>query len=133
MTLSCLCHPSNHLMGSSAPWRSELIISPCVPVLWYLSAGYGPAHQKLRPPWAHSPRDHSNVNHISSLKLSNICMKSLTYHLRAQRYYTDLLYKAKETDRTTYWANTHKRWKVSSEDHSSHVLCGDMVFRDVQS
>jgi hypothetical protein len=23
---------SNHLMGSSAPWRSELIISPCVPV-----------------------------------------------------------------------------------------------------
>jgi hypothetical protein len=53
MTSSCLCHPSNHLMGSSSPWRSELIISPCVPVLWYLSAGYGPAHQKLRPPWAH--------------------------------------------------------------------------------
>jgi hypothetical protein len=49
-------------------------------------------------------------------------MKSLTYHLRAQRYYTDPLYKAKETDRTTYWANPHKRWKVSSEDHSSHVL-----------
>ena len=45
--------PSNHLMGSSAPWRSELIISPCVPVHWYLSVGYGPAHQKLRPPWAH--------------------------------------------------------------------------------
>jgi hypothetical protein len=52
-TLSCLCHPSNHLVGSSAPWRSELIISPCVPVHWYLSAGYGPAHQRLRPPWAH--------------------------------------------------------------------------------
>jgi hypothetical protein len=30
-TMSCLCHPSNHLMGSSAPWRSELIISPCAP------------------------------------------------------------------------------------------------------
>ena len=33
--LSCLCPwwgPNNHLMGSSAPWRSELIISPCVPV-----------------------------------------------------------------------------------------------------
>jgi hypothetical protein len=69
-----------------------------------------------------SPRDHSNVNHISSLKLSNTCMKSLTYHLRAQRYYTDLLYKAEETDRTTYWANTHKIRKVSSEDYSSHVL-----------
>jgi hypothetical protein len=68
-----------------------------------------------------SPRYHSNVNHISSLKLSNICMKSLAHHLRAQRHYTDLLYKAKETDRTTYWANTHKRWKVSSKDYSSHV------------
>jgi hypothetical protein len=52
-TLSCLCHPSNHLMGSSAPWRSELIISPCALILWYLSIGHGPAHQKLRPPWAH--------------------------------------------------------------------------------
>jgi hypothetical protein len=42
-------------MGSSAPWRSELIISPCVPVHWYLSVGYGPTHQKLRPPWALLP------------------------------------------------------------------------------
>jgi hypothetical protein len=69
-----------------------------------------------------SPRDHSNVNHISSLNLSNTCMKFLAYHLRAQRHYTDLLYKAEETYRITYWANTHKRWKVSSEDYSSHVL-----------
>jgi hypothetical protein len=53
ITLSCLCHPNVHLMGSSAPWRSELIISPCAPILWYLSAGHGPAHQKLRPPGAH--------------------------------------------------------------------------------
>jgi hypothetical protein len=53
ITLSCVCHPSNHLMGSSAPWRSELIISPCAPILWYLSTGYGLAHQRLRPPWAH--------------------------------------------------------------------------------
>jgi hypothetical protein len=52
-TLSCLCHPNVHLMGSSAPWRSELIISPCAPILWYLSAGHGPAHQRLRPPGAH--------------------------------------------------------------------------------
>jgi hypothetical protein len=43
-----------------------------------------------------SPRDHSNVNHISSLNLSNTCMKFLAYHLRAQRHYTDLLYKAEE-------------------------------------
>jgi hypothetical protein len=52
-TLSCLCRPNNRLMGSSAPWRSELIISPCAPILWYLSAGHGPAHQRLRPPGAH--------------------------------------------------------------------------------
>jgi hypothetical protein len=52
-TLSCICHPNVHLMGSSAPWRSELIISPCAPILWYLSAGHGPAHQRLRPPGAH--------------------------------------------------------------------------------
>jgi len=52
-TLSYLCHPNNHMMGSSAPWRSELIISPCVPIHWYLSVGCGPAHQELRPPWAH--------------------------------------------------------------------------------
>jgi hypothetical protein len=69
-----------------------------------------------------SPWDHSNENHISSLKLSNTCMKFLAYHLRAQRHYTDLVYKAEGTDRITYWANTHKIRKVSSEDHSSHVL-----------
>jgi hypothetical protein len=59
-------------------------------------------------------------------------MKSLAYHLRAQRHYTDLLYKAEETDRITYWANTYKIRKVSSEDHSSHVY--EVIwFRDVQS
>jgi hypothetical protein len=46
-----------------------------------------------------SPRDHSNVNHISSLILSNACIKPLAYHLIAQRYYNDLLYKAKEIDK----------------------------------
>jgi hypothetical protein len=67
-------------------------------------------------------RDHSNVNHFSSLNLSNTCMESLTYHIRAQRHYTDLLYKAEETDRITYWDNTHKKMKVPSEYYSSHVL-----------
>jgi hypothetical protein len=59
-------------------------------------------------------------------------MKSLAYHLRAQRHYTYLLYKAEETNRITYWANTHKKRKVSSEDHSSHVY--EVIWsRDVQS
>jgi hypothetical protein len=43
-----------------------------------------------------SPKHHGNVNHISSLKLSNMCITSLTNLLKAQRPYTDPLYKAKE-------------------------------------
>ena len=42
-------------------------------------------------------RDHGNVDHISSLKLSNICITSLTNLLRAQKPYTNPLYKAKAT------------------------------------
>ena len=87
----------------------------------------GPLHQEdnqAPQPTLHgliSLRDHSNVNHISLLKLSNICLKSLTYHLRAQRHYTYLPYKVEETNRTTYWANIHKKRKVPTKDHSSHV------------
>jgi hypothetical protein len=68
-----------------------------------------------------SPWDHSNVNHISSLNLSNTCIKPLAYPLIAQRHYTDLLYKVEEIDRTTYWAGIHKKRKVSTEDYSNHV------------
>jgi hypothetical protein len=118
---SCLCHPNVHLMGSSAPWRSELIISPCAPILWYLSAGHDPAHQGYALQGLISPRYHSNVNHISSLNLSNICITSLTNLLRAQRHYTDPLYKAKKIKRATYWVCTHKKWIVSSRGHSNHV------------
>jgi hypothetical protein len=67
------------------------------------------------------PWDHSNVNHISSLNLSNACMKPLAYPSIAQRYYTNLLYKVEERDRMTYWASIHKKKKVSKEDYSSHV------------
>ena len=55
-----------------------------------------------------SHRDHSNVNHISSLILSNACIKPLIYHPIAQRYYKDLQYKAEEKDKTPYWASIHK-------------------------
>ena len=44
-----------------------------------------------------SPRHHSNVNHISSLNLSNICTTSLTNLLIAQKPYTDPPYKVKAT------------------------------------
>jgi hypothetical protein len=46
-----------------------------------------------------SHRDHSNVNHVSSLILSDICIKTLIYHPIAQRYYKDLQYKAEENTR----------------------------------
>jgi hypothetical protein len=119
--LSCLCHPNVHLMGSSAPWRSELIISPCAPILWYLSAGHGPAHQRLRPPGAHQSKTSWQCKSHLIIKLSNICITPLTNLLKAQRHYTDPLYKAKATKKATYWVNTHKNWKVSAKGYSNHV------------
>jgi hypothetical protein len=74
-----------------------------------------------------SHRDHSNVNHISSLILSNACIKPLIYHPIAQRHYNDLLYKAEEKDKMPYWASIHKRRKVSRGYHPSHVTRGDVV------
>jgi hypothetical protein len=65
-----------HLVGSSAPWRSELIISPYVPVQY----GTGPSGMILHINryTLHgliSHRDHSNVNHIQSSILLNMCIK----------------------------------------------------------
>jgi hypothetical protein len=74
-----------------------------------------------------SHRDHSNVNHFSSLMLSNICIKTLIYHSIAQRYYKDLQYKAEEKDKIPYWASIHKERKVSKGYHPSHVKRGDVV------
>jgi hypothetical protein len=74
-----------------------------------------------------SHRDHSNVNHISSLILSDTCIKTLIYHSIAQRYYKDLQYKAKEKDKTPYWASIHKERKVSKGYHPSNVKRGDVV------
>jgi hypothetical protein len=71
-----------------------------------------------------SHRDHSNVNHVSSLILSNICNKTLIYHPIAQRHYKDLQYKAEEKDKTPYWASIHKEGKVSKGYHPNHVKRG---------
>jgi hypothetical protein len=68
-----------------------------------------------------SHRDHSNVNHILSLILSNICIKTLIYHPIAQRHYKNLQYKVEEKDKTPYWASIHKERKVSKGFHPSHV------------
>jgi hypothetical protein len=74
-----------------------------------------------------SHRDHSNVNHVSSLMLSNICIKILIYHSIGQRYYKDLQYIVEEKDKTPYWASIHKERKVSKGYHPSHVKRGDVV------
>jgi hypothetical protein len=68
-----------------------------------------------------SHRDHSNVNHISSLILSNICIKTQIYHSIAQRLYKNLQYKVEEKDKIPYWASIHKERKVSKGFHPSHV------------
>jgi hypothetical protein len=59
-----------------------------------------------------SHRDHSNVNHISSLILSNICIKALIYRSTAQRHYKNPQYKIEEKDKTSYWASIHKKREV---------------------
>jgi hypothetical protein len=77
--LICLCsllgsrHPSSGLL---APWRSELIISPCVPIhlgtchwVWTCNI-YRYALHGLT-----SHRDHSYVNHFYSSNLLNMCIK----------------------------------------------------------
>jgi hypothetical protein len=86
-----------------------------------LSVGHGPAHQNFALHGLISPRDDSNVNHISSLILSNACIKPLAYHLIAQRNYNELLYKAEEKDKMPYWASIHKKRKVSKGYNPSHV------------
>jgi hypothetical protein len=79
-----------------------------------------------------SHRDHSNVNHISSLILSNICIKTMICYSIAQRLYKNLQYKVEKKDKTPYWASIHKERKVSKGLHPSHVN-ELMWLRDVQT
>jgi hypothetical protein len=78
-----------------------------------------------------SPKHHGNVNHISSLRLSNICITPLTNLLIAQRPYTSPLYKIKATKGATYWADTHKNGKFPQR--VIQTMYSDVVwfFRDV--
>jgi hypothetical protein len=74
-----------------------------------------------------SHKDHSNVNHFSSLILSNTCIKPLIHHSIAQRHYNDLQYKAEEKDKILYWASIHRKRKVPRGYHPSHVTQDDVV------
>jgi hypothetical protein len=78
-TLSRLCSllgSQHYLVGSSSPWRSELIISLCVPVQYgtcplgmILHINRYALHGLI------SHMDHSNVNQIQSSILLNMCIK----------------------------------------------------------
>jgi hypothetical protein len=69
---------SIHLVGSSTPWRSELIISPCVPVQYGTCLSGMILHiNRYALHGLISHRDHSNVNHIQSSILLNMCIKPL--------------------------------------------------------
>jgi hypothetical protein len=69
---------SIHLVGSSAPWRSELIISPHVPVQYGTCPSSMILHiNRYALHELTSHRHHSNVNHIQSSILLNMCIKPL--------------------------------------------------------
>jgi hypothetical protein len=103
------------LMGSQHPFDGLFIpmevrtdhFPMCTDPKGYLFVGHDPAHQQLCPHGLISHRDHSNVNHISSSILLNMCIKSLIHQSKAQRYYTSLQYKSGEKDRAFYWASVH--------------------------
>jgi hypothetical protein len=62
-----------------------------------------------------SHRDHSNVNHISSSILLNICIKPRIHQSIAQRHYKNLQYKIGEKDKASYWASFQKKRKISKK------------------
>jgi hypothetical protein len=120
------------MMGSSAPWRSELIISPCVPV----QNGTCPSGMILHINnyalcGLISHMDHSNANHISSSILLNICIKSLIHQLKYQRHYTSLQYKFGENDRCPIGLVSTGKGKFP-EETSSKPCKWVMWVRDVQ-
>jgi hypothetical protein len=65
-----------------------------------------------------SHRNHSNVNHISSSILLNICIQPLIHQSIAQRHYKNLQYKIGEKVNVSYWAGVHKKRSVSRKTSS---------------
>jgi hypothetical protein len=72
-------------VGSSSPWRSELVISPCVPFQMVRPLGMALHIKSYALHGLISHRDNSNVNHISSSILLNICINPLIHQPIAQR------------------------------------------------
>jgi hypothetical protein len=116
-TMSCLCP----LMGSQHP--SGGLFSPMEVRTGHLPMCTGPSGTCPSGMVLHiksyalhgliSHRDHSNVNHISSSILLNICIKLLIHQSIAQRHYKNPQYKVGEKVKASYWASVHKKRKVS--------------------
>jgi hypothetical protein len=79
-----------------------------------------------------SHRDHSNVNHISSSILLNICIKSLIHQSIAQRRYTSLQYKSGKRTRHPIGLVSTGKGKFP-EETSSKPCKWVMWSRDVQA
>jgi hypothetical protein len=115
--LSCLCP----LMGSQHPiwwalqphggpnWSSPHVYRS----KWYCPSGMVLHIKSYALHGLISHRDHSNVNHISSSILLNICIKPLIHQSIAQRHYKNPQYKIGEKVKASYWASVHKKRKVS--------------------
>jgi hypothetical protein len=67
--------------GILAPWRSEIIISPCVPThkghKGTCPLGMILKHQHIRPPWAHKSQGSQKFQSHLIIKLLNMCIKPL--------------------------------------------------------
>ena len=68
-----------------------------------------------------SHRDHSNVNHNSSLILLNICIKILIHRSIAQRHYKNPQYKMGERLGRPIGLVSTQKGKFPERSHPSHV------------
>jgi hypothetical protein len=68
-----------------------------------------------------SPKHHGNVNHISSLNLSNVCITPLTNLLIAQRPYTDPPYKVKATKKDNLLGQYPQELESFRKGYPKHV------------
>jgi len=114
-------HPTGGLFSPMEVWTDHLPMctSPngtCLPGMVLHIKGYA-LHGLI------SHRDHSNVNHISSSILLNICTRSLIHKSIAQRRYTSLQYKSEEREKVSYWASVHRKRKVPKKTSSKPCKC----------
>jgi hypothetical protein len=107
-------------MGSSAPWRFELIISPCVPVQMVPVCRVWSCTSKATPSMGSSvtgiiAKSHFIINIIKHMhKIPNTSVNSSkTLHKPSIQVW--------EKDKASYWASVHRKRKVPERPHPSHV------------